>query len=80
LKSGVVLLRLVATAGRKGLALTELSQMGGCRTLRHIEVLAQLIAENLKAQDAQTRRYRLGQPAFELSSSAPANAAMCATS
>jgi DNA-binding IclR family transcriptional regulator len=66
LKRGVALLKLLATAGRKGLALTELASSARLPHPSAHRVLAQLIAENLTVQDAQTRRYRLGPLAFEL--------------
>ena len=66
LKRGVVLLKLLATAGRKGLALTELASKAQLPHPSAHRVLAQLIAENLAVHDPQTRRYRLGPLAFEL--------------
>lgn len=66
LKRGVALLKLLATAGRKGLALTELAAKAQLPHPSAHRVLAQLIAENLAVHDAQTRRYRLGPLAFEL--------------
>jgi DNA-binding IclR family transcriptional regulator len=66
LKRGVALLKLLATAGRKGLALTELAAKAQLPHPSAHRVLAQLIAENLAVHDAQTRRYRLGALAFEL--------------
>ncbi|MFM0662916.1 IclR family transcriptional regulator [Paraburkholderia sediminicola] len=61
-----LLLRLLATAGKRGLALTELSAR--CK-LPHPTVhrlLKQLHAEGLIAQNEETRRYLLGQVIFEL--------------
>ena len=66
LKRGVALLKLLATAGRKGLALTELAAKAQLPHPSAHRVLAQLIAENLAVHDALTRRYRLGPLAFEL--------------
>ena len=66
LKRGVVLLKLLATAGRRGLALTELASKAQLPHPSAHRVLAQLIAENLAVHDPQTRRYRLGPLAFEL--------------
>ncbi|MEO5736472.1 MAG: IclR family transcriptional regulator [Variovorax sp.] len=66
LKRGVALLKLLATAGRRGLALTELASKAQLPHPSAHRVLAQLIAENLAVHDAQTRRYRLGPLAFEL--------------
>lgn len=66
LKRGVALLKLLATAGRKGLALTELASKAQLPHPSAHRVLAQLIAENLAVHDSQTRRYRLGPLAFEL--------------
>lgn len=66
LKRGVVLLKLLATAGRKGLALTELAAKAQLPHPSAHRVLGQLIAERLAIHDAHTRRYRLGPLAFEL--------------
>lgn len=66
LKRGVVLLKLLASAGARGLALTELA---GKAQLPHPSVhrvLAQLVAERLAEHNAETRRYKLGPLAFEL--------------
>ncbi|WP_295381802.1 IclR family transcriptional regulator [uncultured Pseudacidovorax sp.] len=66
LRRGVVLLKLLATAGRKGLALTELASKAQLPHPSAHRVLAQLIAENLAVHSPETRRYRLGPLAFEL--------------
>ena len=66
LKRGVVLLKLLATAGSRGLPLTELARR---TTLPHPSVhrvLRQLSAERLVEHHAESRRYRLGPLAFEL--------------
>lgn len=66
LKRGVVLLKLLATAGRKGLALTELATKAQLPHPSAHRVLGQLVAEKLAVHSAETRRYRLGPLAFEL--------------
>ena len=66
LKRGVVLLKLLATAGRKGLALTELAAKAQLPHPSAHRVLGQLVAENLAVHSSETRRYRLGPLAFEL--------------
>ena len=66
LKRGVALLKLMATAGPRGLALTELAASAGMPHPSAHRVLNQLIDERLAEQNAETRRYRLGPLAFEL--------------
>lgn len=66
LRRGVVLLKLLATAGVRGLALTELASRAGIPHPTAHRILRQLIAENLAAHNAETRRYKLGPLAFEL--------------
>jgi DNA-binding IclR family transcriptional regulator len=66
LKRGVLLLKTLATAGTRGLALTEVSQRAGTPHPSTHRVLAQLMAEGLAEHVAETRRYRLGPLAFEL--------------
>ncbi|MDB5874183.1 MAG: IclR family transcriptional regulator [Ramlibacter sp.] len=66
LKRGVLLLKTLATAGPRGLALTEVSQRAGTPHPSTHRVLGQLIAEGLAEYLAETRRYRLGPLAFEL--------------
>ena len=66
LKRGVALLKLMATAGSRGLALTELAASAGIPHPSAHRVLNQLIEERLTEQNHETRRYRLGPLAFEL--------------
>ncbi|MBI2771961.1 MAG: IclR family transcriptional regulator [Burkholderiales bacterium] len=66
LKRGVLLLKALATAGARGLALTEVSQQAGTPHPSTHRVLGQLIAEGLAEYVHETRRYRLGPLAFEL--------------
>jgi DNA-binding IclR family transcriptional regulator len=66
LKRGVLLLRLLATAGSRGLALTDIAARA---TLPHPSahrVLKQLLDERLVEHNPESRRYRLGPLAFEL--------------
>jgi len=66
LKRGVVLLKLLATAGPRGLALTELAAKAGMPHPSAHRVLGQLIDERLAEHSGETRRYKLGPLAFEL--------------
>lgn len=66
LRRGVALLRLLATAGRRGLALTDLAARAGLPHPSVHRLLAQLIDERLAVRDAESRRYALGPLAFEL--------------
>ena len=66
LKRGVALLRLLATAGARGLALTELATRASMPHSTVHRVLAQLIDERLATQHDESRRYTLGPLAFEL--------------
>jgi len=66
LKRGVGLLKLLATAGARGLALTELAKRAAVPHPTAHRVLGQLIDERLVNHDTETRRYRLGPLAFEL--------------
>lgn len=66
LKRGVRLLRLLATAGAGGSALTELAAQAGLPHPSAHRVLKQLQAERLVEHHPDTRRYRLGPLAFEL--------------
>ncbi|MCJ0764889.1 IclR family transcriptional regulator [Variovorax terrae] len=66
LKRGVLLLKSLATAGTRGLALTEVSQRAGTPHPSTHRVLGQLIAEGLAEYVEETRRYRLGPLVFEL--------------
>lgn len=60
------LLRLLATAGRRGLGLTELAQRTGLPHPSVHRLLQHLMAERMVSQTETTRRYRLGRMAFEL--------------
>ena len=66
LKRGVVLLKLLATAGSRGLPLTELAAKSGVPHPSAHRVLKQLTVESLAEHNPETRRYRLGPLAFEL--------------
>lgn len=66
LKRGVALLKLLATAGARGLALTELADRADLPHPSAHRILWQLIDERLVDHDAETRRYRLGPLTFEL--------------
>ncbi len=66
LKRGVLLLKALATAGARGLALTEVSHRAGTPHPSTHRVLGQLIAEGLAEYVDETRRYRLGSLVFEL--------------
>lgn len=66
LKRGVVLLKLLATAGGRGLALTELAAKSQLPHPSVHRLLGQLAAERLATHDSETRRYKLGPLAFEL--------------
>jgi len=66
LRRGVVLLKLLATAGTRGLALTEIADRAGFPHPTTHRVLRQLIEEGLALHTVETRRYKLGPLAFEL--------------
>lgn len=66
LKRGVLLLKLLATAGPKGLALSDLAARAGLPHPSVHRVLSQLGAERLVERNAEAKRYRLGPLAFEL--------------
>jgi DNA-binding IclR family transcriptional regulator len=66
LKRGVVLLKLLATAGSRGLPLTELAKRAALPHPSVHRVLRQLSAERLVDHHPETRRYRLGPLAVEL--------------
>lgn len=66
LKRGVVLLKLLATAGARGLALTELAAKAQLPHPSVHRLLGQLSVERLAIHDSETRRYKLGPLAFEL--------------
>jgi DNA-binding IclR family transcriptional regulator len=66
LRRGVLLLKLLATAGSRGLALTEIAARAGLPHPTAHRVLRQLCDERLVARNAEIKRYRLGPLAFEL--------------
>jgi len=66
LKRGVLLMKTLATASARGLALTEVSARAGTPHASTHRLLGQLIAEGLAEYVTATRRYRLGALAFEL--------------
>ncbi|MGF6937300.1 DNA-binding IclR family transcriptional regulator [Paraburkholderia sp. UCT70] len=66
LKRGVVLLKLLATAGNRGLALSELAAKSQLPHPSVHRLLGQLAAERLVIHNSETRRYKLGPLAFEL--------------
>lgn len=66
LRRGVLLLKLLATAGARGLPLTEIATRAGLPHPSVHRVLAQLCAERLAERHTELRRYRLGPLAFEL--------------
>ena len=66
LRRGVLLLRLLATAGSRGLPLTELAARSALPHPSAHRVLKQLVEERLVEHNPETRRYRLGPLSFEL--------------
>ena len=66
LKRGVAILKLLATAGARGLALTELAAKSQIPHPSVHRILGQLAAERLAVFSAELRRYKLGPLAFEL--------------
>ncbi|EWS66103.1 Kip operon repressor protein [Hydrogenophaga sp. T4] len=66
LKRGVLLLKLLATAGPRGWPLTEIASRAGLPHPSVHRVLQQLSAERLVDQHPELKRYRLGPLAFEL--------------
>lgn len=66
LKRGVLLLKLLATAGPRGLPLTEIAARANLPHPSAHRVLQQLGAERLVDRHPELRRYRLGPLAFEL--------------
>lgn len=66
LKRGVLLLKLLATAGPRGLPLTDIAARAALPHPSAHRVLKQLSAERLVDRHPQLRRYRLGPLAFEL--------------
>lgn len=66
LKRGVAILKLLATAGPRGLSLTEIAAHAGLPHPSVHRVLKQLGAERLVDRHPELKRYRLGPLAFEL--------------
>lgn len=66
LKRGVALLKILATAGARGLALTEIAARASIPHPTAHRVLRQLVDERLVARNDELKRYRLGPLAFEL--------------
>lgn len=66
LARGAALLRLLATAGRRGAALSTLAQATGLAPSTTHRLLGQLVAERLAMQLDGSRRYAIGPMAYEL--------------
>lgn len=66
LKRGVALLKILATAGNRGRALTEVAEKAGIPHPTAHRILKQLITEGLAIQHFETHRYKLGPLVFEL--------------
>jgi DNA-binding IclR family transcriptional regulator len=66
LKRGVVLLKLLATAGTRGCPLSELSEKAALPHPSVHRILKQLIGERLVERHGESQRYKLGPLAFEL--------------
>lgn len=66
LKRGVAILKILATAGPRGLALTEIASRAGMPHPSAHRVLQQLGVERLVDRHDELKRYRLGPLAFEL--------------
>ena len=66
LKRGVAILKLLATAGPRGLSLTEIAAHAGLPHPSVHRVLKQLSADRLVDRHPELKRYRLGPLAFEL--------------
>lgn len=66
LSRGVALLKLLATAGVRGMALTDIAVKAGIPHPTVHRVLQQLVSERLVDRHPELRRYRLGPLAFEL--------------
>jgi DNA-binding IclR family transcriptional regulator len=70
LARGVALLRLLATAGRRGVALTSLADATGLPNSTVHRLLAQLVQQRLAVQLDTSRLYAIGPLAYELGLSA----------
>lgn len=66
LERTVQLLKLLATAGKRGLPLTVLSASTGLANSTVHRLLAQLCAQGMVVQNESNKRYALGPLAFEL--------------
>ena len=66
LARGAALLRLLATAGRRGAALSTLAQATGLAASTTHRLLGQLVAQRLAMQLDDSRRYAIGPMAYEL--------------
>ncbi|MDM0085419.1 IclR family transcriptional regulator [Variovorax sp. J31P179] len=66
LRRGASVLRLLATAGRRGMALTDLARATGLPNSSMHRLLAQLQAERLAMRIEDTRHYVIGPLAYEL--------------
>lgn len=73
IERSVQLLKLMATSGRRGLALTELAKATGLAHSTVHRLLQQLIQERLAVQRETGKRYSLGPLAFELGLAAAAS-------
>lgn len=73
IERSVQLLKLMATSGRRGLALTELAKATGLAHSTVHRLLQQLIQERLVVQRETGKRYSLGPLAFELGLAAAAS-------
>lgn len=66
IERAVLLLKRMATAGKRGLALTQLASETGLPHSTVHRLLHRLIAERMVVQNESTKRYLLGQLTFEL--------------
>lgn len=66
LKRGVALLKVLATAGIRGQALTELAEKTGIPHPTAHRILKQMMSEGLAIQHFENHRYKLGPLVFEL--------------
>jgi DNA-binding IclR family transcriptional regulator len=66
IKRAFILLRMLASAGRRGVPLSELSERAGFAHATVHRLLAQLVSEGMVVQISHSRRYALGPMAFEL--------------
>lgn len=66
LKRGVQILKILASVGARGLALTEIAERAGMPHPSVHRVLKQLMDDRLVSRNEDIKRYRLGPMAFEL--------------